>query len=368
MSTPLLATKLFLPPKRPKVVLRPRLIERLMAGIGRKLTLVSASAGFGKTTLVSEWANGAGRPTAWLSLDEGDSDPIRFLAYFVAALRTVIPSIGAGLLTALQSPQPPPIESVMTTIVNDVSAVPDSFMLVLDDYHLIDSTDIDGALIFLVEHLPPQMHLVIVSREDPNLPLPRLRVRGQLTELRAADLRFTVEETADFLNRAMGLSVTAKDIAALEGRTEGWIAGLQLAALALQGEGDNSQFIQSFRGSHRFVLDYLVEEVLQQQPERVQTFLLHTSILGRLCGPLCDAVLGILLGRVKRCWLLLNRPICLLCRWIMSGAGIAIIIFLAICCGSDWSRERPFRERPFLTGLILSNCTSGPASGLRKMD
>ncbi len=292
MTMPLLATKLYLPPKRPNVILRPRLVERLMASLERKLTLVSAQAGFGKTTLVSEWVNGAGRPTAWLSLDKEDSEPSRFLAYFVSALQTLLPSIGEGLLTALQSPQPPPIESVMTTLVNEITSVANPFILVLDDYHLIDSTDIDEALVFLVEHLPPQMHLVIASREDPNLPLPRLRVRGQLTEVRAADLRFTVEETADFLNQAMGLSVKAEDVAALEARTEGWIAGLQLAALALQGEGDSADFIQSFSGSHRFVLDYMVEEVLQQQSEAVQTFLLKTAILGRLCGPLCGAVLG----------------------------------------------------------------------------
>ena len=195
------------------------------------------------------------------------------------------------MLGALQSPQPPPTESILTALLNDIATVPDNFVLVLDDYHVIDARAVDDALTFLLEHLPPQMHLVIATREDPHLPLARLRARGQLTELRAADLRFTPSEAAEFLNQVMGLNLSAEDIAALETRTEGWIAGLQLAALSMQGHEDATGFIKSFTGSHRFVLDYLVEEVLQQQPEHVQTFLLRTSILDRLCGPLCDAVL-----------------------------------------------------------------------------
>ena len=294
MSTPILATKLYIPPPRPKIVLRPRLIERLNEGLsaGRKLTLISAPAGFGKTTLVSEWVAGCERPVAWLSLDEGDNDPTRFLTYLVAALQTIAANIGAGVLAALQSPQPPPTESILTTLLNEITTIPDNFILVLDDYHVIDSKPVDEALTFLLEHLPPQMHLVIATREDPHLPLARLRARGQLTELRAADLRFTPAEAAEFLNQVMGLNLSAEDIAALETRTEGWIAGLQLAALSMQGHQDTASFIQSFTGSHHFVLDYLVEEVLQQQSESVQTFLLRTSILDRLCGPLCDAVLG----------------------------------------------------------------------------
>ena len=190
-----------------------------------------------------------------------------------------------------KSPQPPPTESILTTLLNEITAIPDHFILVLDDYHVIDSKPVDEALTFLLEHLPPQMHLVIATREDPHLPLARLRARGQLTELRAADLRFTPAEAAEFLNQVMGLNLSAEDIAALETRTEGWIAGLQLAALSMQGHQDTASFIQSFTGSHHFVLDYLLEEVLQQQSESVQTFLLRTSILDRLCGPLCDAVL-----------------------------------------------------------------------------
>ena len=228
---------------------------------------------------------------AWLSLDEGDNDPTRFLTYLVAALQTIAPNIGEGVLGVLQSPQPPPTETILTALLNEITTIPDNFVLVLDDYHVIDAKPVDDALTFLLEHLPPQMHLVIATREDPQLPLARLRARGQLTELRATDLRFTPAEAAGFLNQVMGLNLSAEDIAALETRTEGWIAGLQLAALSMQGHQDATSFIKSFTGSHHFVLDYLVEEVLQQQSESVQTFLLRTSILDRLCGPLCDAVL-----------------------------------------------------------------------------
>src|SRR6266571_8309124 len=291
MPTPILATKLYIPPLRPNVVSRPRLLERLNEGLHGKLTLISAPAGFGKTTLVSEWVAGCDRQVAWLSLDKGESDPTLFLTYLVAALWTIAPTLGEGVLGALQSPQPPPTESILTALLNEITAIPDNFVLVLDDYHVIEAKPVDQALTYLVEHQPPQMHLVIATREDPQLPLARLRARGQLTELRAADLRFTPSEAAGFLNQGMGLNLSAEDITALETRTEGWIAGLQLAALSMQGQQDSASFITSFTGSHHFVLDYLVEEVLGQQPESIQTFLLRTSILDRLCGPLCDAVL-----------------------------------------------------------------------------
>lgn len=293
MPTAILATKLYVPPPPPKAVPRPRLIERLNEGltVGHKLVLVSAPAGFGKSTLVREWVAACGWPVAWLSLDEADGDPASFLTYLVAALQTILPAVGAGALVALQSPQRPAAESILTTLLNEIAAVPGRFILVLDDYHRIDAEAIDQALAFLLEHLPPQMHLVIATREDPSLPLARLRARGQLTELRAADLQFAPLEAADFLNRVMGLSLSDGDVVALETRTEGWIAGLQLAALSMQGHRNTVGFIRSFTASHRFVLDYLVEEVLQQQPEAIQTFLLRTSILDRLCGPLCDAVL-----------------------------------------------------------------------------
>jgi LuxR family maltose regulon positive regulatory protein len=288
---PILATKLYKPTPRPKVVLRSRLIERLSEGLHRKLTLIAAPAGFGKTTLVSAWVSGCDRQVAWLSLDEADSDPSRFLTYLVAALRTIAPSIGEGVLGVLQSPQPPPTETILTTLVNEITAIPNNSVLVLDDYHVIDAKPVDDALTFLLEHLPPQMRLVIATREDPQLPLARLRARNQLSELRVTDLRFTPSEAAGFLNQVMGLDLSPEDIDALETRTEGWIAGLQLAAISLQGHQAPTSFIKSFTGSHHFVLDYLVEEVLQQQPESVQTFLLRTSILDRLCGSLCDAVL-----------------------------------------------------------------------------
>ncbi len=290
MPTPTLATKLYIPPPRPKVVLRPRLIEQLNEGLHRKLTLISAPAGFGKTTLLSEWVSGCERPVAWLSLDEGDNDPTRFLTYLVAALQTIAANLGKGVSGVLQSPQSPPTESILTGLLNEIATVTDNFVLVLDDYHVIDSKLIDNALTFLIEHLPPQMRLVIATREDPDLPLARLRAGDQLTELRVTDLRFTPSEAAEFLNQLMALNLSADDIAALETRTEGWIAGLQLAAISMQGHTDATSFIKSFTGSHHFVMDYLVEEVLQQQSASVQTFLLRTSILDRMCGPLCEAV------------------------------------------------------------------------------
>jgi LuxR family maltose regulon positive regulatory protein len=293
MSAPILATKLYPPPPRAKAVLRQRLLERLTMGMHHKLTLISAPAGFGKTTLVSEWIARCGRPVAWLSLDEGDGDPKRFLAYGVAALRAIAQNLGEGMLSLLDAPQPPAIESALTSLLNEINALPDDFILVLDDYHLVDSKLVDQAVAFLIEHLPPRMHLLIATREDPQLPLARLRARGQLTELRAADLRFTPAEAAEFLNRVMGLNLSAENIAALETRTEGWIAGLQLAALSMQGLRDTASFIHSFTGSHHFVLDYLLEEVLERQSENIQTFLLRTSILSRVCGSLCDAVLDL---------------------------------------------------------------------------
>jgi len=296
MAMPLLATKLFFPPPRTSIVSRPRLIKRLNEGLamGRKLTLVSASAGFGKSTLVSEWITNYGKPVAWLSLDEGDNDSVRFLSYLIAAFQTIKAGLGEGALSTLQSHQQPQIEIALTSLLNEISAIPGEFVLVLDDYHVVDSKQVDDALTFLIERLPPQMHLVIATREDPSLPLARLRVRGQLTELRAADLQFTPAEATEFLNRVMGLNLSDGDVAALESRTEGWIAGLQLAALSMQGRAsrDTASFIRAFTGSHRFVLDYLVEEVLERQPEPVRNFLLQTAILDRFCAPLCNAVTG----------------------------------------------------------------------------
>jgi LuxR family maltose regulon positive regulatory protein len=301
----LLTTKLFIPPTRPELVPRPRLIERLEEGLHRKLTLISAPAGFGKTTLVTEWLDNvwldaqnetqAVKKVAWLSLDEGDNDLAHFFSYFIAALNQIEgreAALGKGALTLLQSLQPPPTEAVLTPLINEIATIPDRIILVLDDYHLITSQPIHDGLTFLVEHLPPQMHLVIATREDPHLPLSRLRARDHLTELRAADLRFTTSEAAEFLNRVMGLDLSEEDITALENRTEGWIAGLQLAGISLLGQENATNYIESFSGSHRLVLDYLIEEVLEQQPENIQTFLLQTAILERLNGSLCDALTG----------------------------------------------------------------------------
>ncbi len=292
MPFPILATKLYIPPARHNLVVRERLVERLNEGSGCKLILISAPAGFGKTTLVSAWIAGFKQPVAWLSLDEGDGDPTRFLTYFISALQTISPDTGSTVLNLLASQQPPPIETLLTSLMNELSALSQEIFLILDDYHALDSKPVDAALVFLLQHMPERMHLVITTREDPDMPLARLRSQGQLTELRAADLRFTPAEASEFLNRVMDLDLSDGEVAALEARTEGWIAGLQMAAISMQDRGDIPGFIRAFTGSHVFVLDYLIEEVLQQQSESIQTFLLRTSILDRLCGPLCDSVLG----------------------------------------------------------------------------
>jgi LuxR family maltose regulon positive regulatory protein len=298
MNGTLLRTKLYIPPLRSSLVHRPRLIEHLNQGLalGCKLTLISAAAGFGKTTLLSKWVRNGDLSAAWVSLDTGDNDLARFLAYFITALQTIEPTIGDGALGLLQSPQPPLTEMILTALINEVAeALPDdaeggSFALVLDDYHLIDAPAVHETLTFLLDHLPAQLHLVIATRTDPPLPLPRLRIRGELVELREADLRFAIDETTTLFNRALGLDLPAEDIAALDARTEGWIAGLQVAALSMKGLEDTSSFVRDFAGSHRYVMDYLVEEVINQQPENIRTFLLHTAILDRLTGSLCDVL------------------------------------------------------------------------------
>jgi LuxR family maltose regulon positive regulatory protein len=285
MKIPLLTTKLHRPPLRPSLVPRVHLIERLDEGLhlGHKLTVVSAPAGFGKTTLVSAWAAACGRPVAWLSLDEGDNDPARFLAYFAAALRMVGMEIEEGASEA---------EVFLTTLVNQVNLAPEPFLLVLDDYHLITAQPVHDALAFFLTHMPGSVHLAIATRADPPLPVARLRARGQLSELRLPDLRFTPDEAAEFLRQVMGLELSTGDIAALASRTEGWVAGLQMAALSLQGKDDVSRFVAAFTGSDRYILDYLLEEVLRRESDQVQAFLLQSSILDRLCGSLCDAVIG----------------------------------------------------------------------------
>lgn len=306
MAVTLVSTKLHTPPVRSELVSRPRLLALLDQGLHRKLTLVSAPAGFGKTTLLGEWTHrlaAGSQPrtrVAWISLDEGDNDPVRFAAYLAAALR---PEDGPGPAGG-DAPEPAGAwlqESHVGRLVNEVAAQPQDVVLVLDDYHLITTEAIHAAVAFLLEHLPPTLRLVLATRADPPLPLPRLRARDHLAELRQEDLRFTAQEAAAFLNQVVGLDLSAADVAALEARTEGWIAGLQMAALSLQGHSPQSaarsEFVRSLTGSHRFILDYLVEEVLEQQHPALQEFLLHTSILERLCGPLCDALLEALPGR-----------------------------------------------------------------------
>ncbi len=296
MTTPLVTTKLYIPQPRPSLVPRPRLLQKLGEGLrmGRRLTLISAPAGYGKTTLVSAWLHSADWLSAWLSLDEGDNDPVRFFTYLVAALKQVDDEMVQAVQSLLRAPQSPPAESLVTALINGIAAAPNSFVFVLDDYHTIIGLAAHEAVGFLLERQPPQMHLVIVTRQDPPLPLSRLRGRGQVTEIRQSDLRFTPEEAATFLNQSMGLNLAASDVATLEERTEGWIAGLQLAALSMQGHDaeDTARFIAGFSGRHHFILDYLTDEVLKRQPEPVQTFLLQTSILERMCAPLCDAVVG----------------------------------------------------------------------------
>ncbi|MFB9275753.1 LuxR C-terminal-related transcriptional regulator [Cohnella cellulosilytica] len=271
------------------------MIERLNGGQQRhrKLTLISAAAGFGKTTLAAQWLGECSRPAAWLSLDEGDNDPARFLAYFVAALRTVAPNAGEGALGVLLAPQLPPIEAIMTPLINELAEIEPPFILILDDYHVIENELIDRAMIFLLERLPSRMHLVIVARKDPGFSLAKLRARDQLTELRAADLRFTAAEAGGFLHRTMGLELSPDNAAALEARTEGWAAGLQLAAISMRDRQDVDGFVRTFNGTHPYVVDYLIEEVLRRQPDSVKSFLLQTSVLERMCGPLCDAVLDV---------------------------------------------------------------------------
>ncbi|MBL8096394.1 MAG: AAA family ATPase [Anaerolineales bacterium] len=292
MTAPLLASKLRLPLARERGVARPGLIARLneALGSGRRLTLISAPAGYGKTTLARDWVAQCARPAAWLSLEEADDEPGRFLTYLIAALQTLVAGIGAQVLTALQNAQTGSADRLLTPLLNELASLDDDLILVLDDFHTIRAAAVHSAVTYLVERLPAQVHLVIVTREDPPLPIARLRARGQLTELHAADLRFTEAEAAAFLQDVMGLALTAADVAALEARTEGWIAGLQLAALSLQGQADASEAVRAFTGAHAFVLDYLLEEVLRRLPEHVQVFLLDTAILDRLCGPLCDAL------------------------------------------------------------------------------
>ncbi len=295
MASQLLETKLYVPRLRRGLVARPRLSERLGHWTESKLTLISAPAGFGKTTLLAEWlaAVPADRESvAWVALDAGDTEPAVFWTYLITALETVVPGVGASALAGLQGPQSAPIDAVLTTLLNELNTVTRDIVLVLDDYHEVDVPDIQAGMAFLLDHLPPRVHLVITTRADPALPLARLRARGELVEIRAADLRFTLSEADAYFDGVLGLGLAPQDVAALEGRTEGWIAALQLAGLSMQGRDDVAGFIAGFAGDDRYIVDYLVEEVLRRQPDEIRGFLLDTSILARFTGQLCDAVTG----------------------------------------------------------------------------
>ncbi|MET3507833.1 LuxR C-terminal-related transcriptional regulator [Halalkalibacter oceani] len=291
MKDALISTKLFIPSCPPNAVSRLHLIERLNKGLHRKLTLISTSAGCGKTTLASEWLSQCGRPAAWLSLDKEDCDPKRFITYLIAALQTIKEKTGDQLMKLLQTPQSPSTEFLLTSLLHDIGKMESPFLLVLDDYHLVAAGSVNQILLFLLTHLPSNMHVVLLTREDPPFPLARLRARDHVTELRGSDLRFTKNESFQFFADAMEIDLSLEESALLESRTEGWIAGMQLAAISLRDAENKTDFINSFTGTHSFIFDYLVEEVWQQLPESMQRFLLRTSILERFCASLCDAVL-----------------------------------------------------------------------------
>jgi LuxR family maltose regulon positive regulatory protein len=292
MVSPLLVTKLHLPSPRSPLVQRKRLLEKLNQGFNRKLILISAAAGFGKTTLLSEWVQQAELPVGWLSLDERDNDPTRFWLYFVTALQQCVPHLGEATLAMLQSPEQLPFEAFLTPLINEFAQLQTNLILVLDDYHLITATVIHDALNFVLDHLPTQVHLAIATRVHPPLSLAKLRVRAQLTELGADDLRFTDAEATTFLHQLLLEPLTASQIEALQNKTEGWVAGLQLATLSLQGTVNSTSLIDSFKGNQQHILDYLVEEVLERQPQSLQSFLLRSSILEQMCASLCEAVVG----------------------------------------------------------------------------
>jgi LuxR family maltose regulon positive regulatory protein len=295
----LLTTKFYTPPIPTDWVLRPRLIEKLDAGLSSKLTVVHAPAGFGKTTLLSSWIHciegkdASSRPRiAWLSLDMDDNDPIRFWTYFIAALQTSQADLGESCLKMLEIPRIPSVKSILATLINELAKEPQSLILVLDDYHVINAQRIHRGLAFLIDHLPPQIHLVIASRTDPPLLLAELRGRGQLNEISTNGLRFSLDEATTFFNEVLRLDLSNDNVAALHARTEGWITSLKMAAISMQGREDIPTFISTFSGTHRYIMDYLTEEVLRCQEASVQSFLLQTSILNRLSGPLCNAVTG----------------------------------------------------------------------------
>ena len=321
MDTPLLATKLFIPPVASSVVARPRLLQRLRGVVNSRLTLVSAPAGFGKTTLLSQWIRESGIPTAWLSLEDGENDPVRFWEYFITSLRTVLQGVGETALDLLRPSQPSPIEQALTILINEITAVQRDFAIVMDDYHVVQSEAVHKGVAFLLDHLPAKMHVIIGTRADPPLPLPRFRGNGTLLEVGADDLRFTLAEAVDLLSQLGSPLLSADDIEALNARTEGWAVGLKMAVLSMRGSKAIGAFIASFTGSHRYVMDYLIEEVLQRQSAPVRTFLLQTSVLERMTGPLCDAVTGSAGGKE-----------------VLSALDKANLFIIALDTSSEWSR------------------------------
>lgn len=356
MQISLLETKLYVPRSRRGLVPRPRLSERLGRGAASKLMLVSAPAGFGKTTLLTEWlAAGPAAPTdqrlaAWVSLDRADNNSASFWTYLIAALRTVEPGVGANALALLQAPQPPPIEMVLTTLLNDLGAIASHIVLVLDDYHVIDAPDVQDGMVFLLDHVPPRLHVVIACRADPALPLARLRARGELVEIRAAELRFTPDEAAAYLNEMMGLQLTAGDVAALERRTEGWIAALQLAALSMQGRDDVAGFIAGFAGDDRYIVDYLVEELLQRQSVRPCPDLLAADLYPGPAQPSavrCRYRAG---GVARPCWRRWIGGTCSWSRWTTAAGGTATTISLRMCCTRACWTSSPIRRRTCIAG------------------
>jgi hypothetical protein len=371
-QVPILATKLYMPRPRARLVSRSRLLAQLEAGLSGVLTVIAAPAGFGKTTVLADWLSqkaATARHVAWLALDAGDSEPHQFVRYLIAALQTIAPAIGDTTLKLLRAAQTPPIGTLLPLLLNDLVQLPEGSILILDDYHVIDTPAVHQALAFLIDHLPPQLHLIIASRADPPLPLSRLRARGQLTELRAHDLRFAQGEAATFLHEVMGLPLSVEDVAALEARTEGWIAGLQLAALSLRDRpnAQRANFIAAFTGSHHFVVDYLVDEVLARQSPHLQTSSFRRRFLNdcvvRFATRSC---LGMDQKRnrqfaprnkriVRSCWRSWSATTCSLYRWMTSGAGIATIISSHRSCGIA-SSAAPARTR-------WQRCTVVPVSG-----
>lgn len=294
MTLPIISTKLSIPKIGPGTVSRPALLDKLSIGIGKKLTLISAPTGYGKSTLMSDWLGGPGkeRSVSWLSLEEGENDPNQFLLYLIAGLQAAHGAIGQDARAIIQGSQDAPWQSLLSLLINELNEIQGEFILILDDYHVIEQQTIHEMLIFLVDHLPEKMHLVILTRIDPPLPLPRLRAHGHLVEIRVRDLLFNKDDAFEFLNTMMKLNLSSEEIQILLDRTEGWVAGLQLAALSIKGREDRTEMIAAFGSRSDYIIDYLIEEVLNQQEEKIQDFLLQTAILKRLNGPLCDALMG----------------------------------------------------------------------------